>query len=63
MLDRFLRSSEVQESLGVSQATIYRWMKAGHFPRPVRLGPATVAWKQSDLEKWLKERAEDSVQA
>ncbi|MFJ2364553.1 helix-turn-helix transcriptional regulator [Pseudomonas sp. NPDC087697] len=34
---------------GVSAATIWRWVKAGILPAPVKLGPNTTAWRVGDL--------------
>jgi len=36
----------------VGPATIWRWVKAGKFPQPVRLGPQTTAWLVEDLDRW-----------
>jgi hypothetical protein len=36
-----------------SPASIYRWMEAGEFPPPLRLGPNTVAWRGSAINAWL----------
>lgn len=46
---------EVEEALTLSSATIYRWVKEGRFPKPIRLGTKMVRWKTSDIEQWLKE--------
>jgi prophage regulatory protein len=42
---------------GLARTTIYRWVAAGRFPAPVRLGPRAVAWRWSDLERWTQSRA------
>ena len=42
--------------LPVSQATVWRWVKLGEFPKPVRLGPQTTAWRLEDVERWEAER-------
>jgi len=46
---------ELEETLTLSSATIYRWVKDGRFPKPIRLGTKMVRWKTSDIEQWLKE--------
>lgn len=51
-LDRLLRLSEVKAATGLSHATIYRRMDANAFPRPVRLGPQTVRWRERDIIAW-----------
>ena len=56
MSDRLLRRRQVEEITGMSCSTIYRLMQDGAFPRPVRVGPAAVRWRQSDLTGWLESR-------
>ena len=52
-----LRLPEVMERIGIrAKATIYRWIKAGTFPRPVALGPRLRAWRAADIEDWLDSR-------
>lgn len=47
---------EVAEASGISKPTIYRRMKAGDFPRPVKLSPNRVAWYESEILAWLESR-------
>ena len=51
-----MKCKEVQTTLTISKATIYRWMDAGTFPRPIQLGPHMVRWKRSDINNWLTEK-------
>ena len=37
-----LRREEVEERFGLSRSWIYREMRAGRFPEPVRIGKRTV---------------------
>lgn len=46
-----------QGRLPVSCATIWRWVKLGEFPKPVRLGPQVTAWRMQDIEHWEAEHA------
>ena len=36
-----------------SKPTIYRWVKNGLFPAPVRIGPNSVAWRAQDIRAWM----------
>jgi prophage regulatory protein len=38
------------------RAHLYRLIKAGKFPRPVRLSPGRVAFRQTDLREWIESR-------
>lgn len=37
----------------LDQSTIYRWIRAGKLPDPVRMGPMTLRWRRSELQKAL----------
>jgi len=50
-----LRRERVQERTGLSRSTIYDRMKEGTFPKPIRLGPRSVGWVESEIEDWLVE--------
>ena len=56
MHDRLLRRREVERITSMSRSSIYRLMRDGEFPRPVRVGPAAVRWKESDITRWLESR-------
>jgi prophage regulatory protein len=48
--------NEVILRSGLSKTSIYRNIKDGTFPAPVKIGKRAVAWRTEDLEKWLSER-------
>ena len=57
--DRILRVDELTRTVGLCKSSIYSRIRAGQFPRPIRLGgPGTqaVGWRQSEIMTWLAER-------
>ena len=54
MGDRLLRRRRVEEITGMTRSSIYRLMDSGDFPRPVRVGPTAVRWRESDITGWLE---------
>src|SRR5262245_967661 len=50
---KFIRLPHVIESTGLSRSGIYRKIAAAEFPRPVRLGPKSVAWIESEVQEWM----------
>lgn len=50
-----LRLPAVLSRVGVSKATLHRWMKAGMFPQSVALTPtrSTVAWSAAAVDAWI----------
>jgi prophage regulatory protein len=53
---KFLRERTLCERLGIHRVTLRRWIAAGRFPRQVKLGPGTVAWRLEEVETWEAER-------
>lgn len=57
---RLISLKTVIEMSSMSRATIYRQVKAGHFPEPVKVtgGPNArrVAWREDEILLWLSER-------
>jgi len=56
MSETMLRRPQVQARTGLPRSTLYHWMKHGKFPQPVKLGERLVAWRESDINKWLDSR-------
>ena len=63
MCDSLLRIDDVLQRVGVSRSSWMDWVKKGAAPAPIRLGPAghLVAWRASDLQRWMDEQAQRSV--
>jgi prophage regulatory protein len=40
--------------ISYSPAELYRKIKDGSFPSPVRLGKNRVAWLENEIAKWIK---------
>ena len=58
-MDRIMRIPEVTEVTGLSKTTIWRRVKSGDFPAPLRLGSLStrsVGWRFSDVQTWLDSR-------
>lgn len=54
-LEGYLREEQVLEVTTLSHATLWREIKAGRFPKQVRLSPGRVGWRVSDIRAWLDE--------
>lgn len=55
---RFIRLKEVISKTGLSRSTIYSLIKEGRFPPNVPIGSRSVAWVESEVEKYLEERVQ-----
>jgi predicted DNA-binding transcriptional regulator AlpA len=55
-MDIVFTQEETSEKIKTSIPTLERWRRTGEGPRWVRLGARRVAYRLSDLEKWLEQR-------
>lgn len=50
----FMRAKEVTTAIGVSKSTLYAWVAAGKFPKPVQLpGGGATAWVSTEVSAWM----------
>ena len=56
MTDSFLRLPKVKQLTGFGRSQIYHLIKQGEFPKQIHIGPKSVAWLDSEVSEWMKER-------
>jgi predicted DNA-binding transcriptional regulator AlpA len=56
----FIRQKQLLPLLGFSAPTLWRKIKTGDFPKPVKLGQNMTAWKVADIHNWINEKCEAS---
>lgn len=49
LIDRY----EVERLTSLRKTTIYRLMKEGTFPKPLRISSMRVAWRTADIQAWV----------
>jgi len=47
--------------LGVSQSTVWRWVKLGIFPQPFKIGVNTTVWDADEINAWLTKQADKTT--
>ncbi|AOJ68048.1 MULTISPECIES: helix-turn-helix transcriptional regulator [Burkholderia] len=50
---RIVRMPALLERVGLSESEVRRRIKAGTFPRPVKLGPRAIGFVVADVDAWL----------
>jgi predicted DNA-binding transcriptional regulator AlpA len=50
-----LRLSQVLALIPVSKSTWWAGGKSGRFPKPIKLGPRTSAWRAGDIAELLEQ--------
>ncbi len=49
-----LQSGDVMQQLGISRATLWRWVREGIFPKPVKIGNRLNVWKPEQLTDFVE---------
>lgn len=61
-MQRVVRLSELASRPGskglisTSPASIWRWVKAGKFPAPFRIGERTTVWDLGEVERFIADQ-------
>ena len=55
--ERIIRPPEVINTVGLKKSAIYKRIKAGEFPKPVKLGPHANGWLESAVQGWIRKKA------
>lgn len=50
---QLLRLKQVEDKTGLKRSQIYLYMKSGRFPLSIKIGPASVAWLESEIDEWI----------
>lgn len=51
-----LRLPAVCAQIGLSKSQVYRLIRTGEFPAPIRLGANSVAWPTEHVSNWISEK-------
>lgn len=43
-----------QPLIPVDHSTLWRWVKKGNFPSPIKIGPNTTAWDAQAVFDWIR---------
>ena len=62
-MTELLTRVEVEGRCHITCSTIFRLMRAGQFPLPIKIGPRAVRWPEAEIENWLAERPRASGEA
>lgn len=54
-MERLLKLDEVLRVFPVSRSTWYAGIKEGRYPKPVKLGYRSVAWRESDIRSLIRQ--------
>lgn len=59
---KLLREQEVLKRIPVGRSSWWLGIAEGRFPKPLKLGPRTSAWLESDVDSLIERLIEESRQ-
>jgi prophage regulatory protein len=54
---RILRLPAVKDRTGLATSTIYKLIRAGKFPRHIKITERASGWLETDIDAWVESRA------
>jgi prophage regulatory protein len=58
-IERLLSLKQVREIIPFSPMQLYRLQKSGEFPRRIKIGKHRIAWRESDIQKWIEAKVKE----
>lgn len=55
-MERLLSLEQVSERVGMKRTSIYKLVKSGEMPCPVKVGPKASRWLESEVEDFINSR-------
>ena len=56
-VDRLLSFRDLKARCTLSRSTVWRYVQRGEFPKPIKVTDRRIAWRESDVTRWLDKRA------
>lgn len=55
-----LRLPAVTRQTGLGKSTLYGLVSQGQFPKPIRISARCVAWRRSEVQRWIDLRVQEA---
>lgn len=52
----FLRKASLLKSFKISNSTLWRWVKSGKFPAPIKMSNRISVWRFDEVMIWLESK-------
>ena len=62
-MTRLMRLPEVVQHTGLPRSSLYRMIRLGQFPPPLKLSERSSAWQADLVERWIEARIKASLAA
>jgi prophage regulatory protein len=50
---KIMRLKDVMACTGLGRSSIYKFIAAGTFPKPIALGDRAVGWLETEIKDWI----------
>ena len=50
---QLIRLGDVLHQTSLSKTSVYRALREDRFPKPLRVGPQSVRWRQDEIDAWI----------
>jgi len=57
---QLMRIPAVVKATGLPRSSLYRMVREGKFPKPIKLSARASAWRLDEVERWGEERTKAS---
>lgn len=61
--EKLLRLPDVCDAVGMRKGGVYKAIREGRFPAPVKLGLRASAWPESAIQEWIASRITEAAKA
>jgi prophage regulatory protein len=61
MIKRFQKLQAVMDDTSLPRTTLYKKIKQGEFPAPIKIGTCSV-WLEHEVQEWIEKQIENSKQ-
>lgn len=59
--EKLVRLPDVCSAVGMRKGGVYKAIREGRFPAPIKLGKRAVAWPESAVQGWIGARIADAA--
>ncbi|SMC10054.1 helix-turn-helix transcriptional regulator [Nitratiruptor tergarcus] len=54
--DKLITIKEVSSLIGMKKPTIYKYIREGQFPKPIKIGSRASRWSLNKVMEWIEEQ-------
>jgi prophage regulatory protein len=50
------KARKVCQVVSIGRTSLWAKSKSGHFPKPIKTGPGSIAWRSDEVLAWIESR-------